>query len=95
MTKEIDQRLDRNRIIIECNCGAGDHFFLVEWSAKDEFDLKSLTMATVQRPGNLWWRIQKALQYIWDGGDLYYHDIDITSSDCKKIIKLMQDYTDA
>ena len=88
MKKEINQR-SKTELICKCNCG-GSHFVLFdvyEWDDYAEFGV-----AMVDQPGNLWYRIKKALKYVFTGGRLYHIDVCLIKDDVEKLAKLCDFY---
>ena len=90
MKKEIDQRNDY-RVTIPCNCG-GDHYLTFDfWDWKDE-NFIECSVAIVDPPGDFWYRVKRALQYIFKDGTLYHMDVGITSKDMDNITGLFKKY---
>lgn len=86
--KEINQR-NENKLLVQCNCGSY-HFIMFDFYDWDDY--KEFNVSMIDQPDSLWFRIKKALKYIFSGGDLYYMDVSLTTEDLDELIELINKY---
>lgn len=86
--KEIEQR-GKDKLLFECHCG-GAHFImfeLIEWDGTKEF-----VISMVSPSHGLFYRIKKAISYIFTGGHLYYTEAGLNEDNLNKVVDLIYKY---
>lgn len=67
-------------LLLKCDCGMPEYLEFAQWSEDMGF-----TVSMIDQPDTLWQRIQRALRYIFKGGNMYYKEVYLGYSELKEL----------